>query len=144
MAMPPQVDVCDEGETSCDKPEPQWAPGVLTGAGNYRGTALAVCVQAAGNTCSFDGTAHAGGAIGRLSLGPSAAPGTGPREVMVWCASSNVFAEGAEPQQALRVSFTNGDHEKVPVGMGWWDVTPDQVGTGAGQTPLDTSHLTPC
>jgi hypothetical protein len=144
MTLPPQVDVCDPGEASCTAPDPAWALGNLTGAGNYRGTTLAVCAQAVGNTCSFDGTGYAGGAIGRLALGPSGAPGTAPRQVMVWCKTSDVFATGAPAQPALRVSFTNDDHVEVPIGYGWWDVTPDQVGTGTGQTPVDISLLMTC
>jgi hypothetical protein len=44
----------------------------------------------------------------------------------------------------LRVSFTNAEHAEEHLGYGWWDVTPDQVGTGNGTTPLDTGPLTAC
>jgi hypothetical protein len=44
----------------------------------------------------------------------------------------------------LRVSFTNADPTDSVLGYGWWDVTPDQVGTGAGQTLLDPGPLQPC
>ncbi|HEY6797594.1 MAG TPA: hypothetical protein VI248_23210 [Kineosporiaceae bacterium] len=58
--------------------------------------------------------------------------------------TADVFADGAAARPALRVSFTNADHDEVPVGTGWWDVTPDQVGTGTGQTPVDTDQLATC
>jgi hypothetical protein len=144
MTLPPQTVVCDPGEASCTTPDPTWTVGNLTGAGNYRGTALAVCAQATGNNCSLDGTAYAGGAIGRLPLGTSQAPGTVPRQVMVWCRTSDVFTSGAPAQPALRVSFTNNDGATVPLGYGWWDVTPDQVGAGSGRTPVDTSQFATC
>lgn len=142
MTQPPRTDACEPGETGCTLPGPRWARSTLMGSGNYRGTALAVCAQAAGNTCSFNGTTYPGGAIGRLSLGPTKAPGTGPRQAMVWCKTSAVFTEGTPARDALRVSFTNADPSEVPVGMGWWDVTPDQVGTG--NTPVDPNQFATC
>jgi hypothetical protein len=144
MTMPPQGDVCEPGDGSCSLPTPTWVQGELTGAGTYRGTALAVCAPAEGNSCSFAGTAYARGAIARPELGPSQAPRTAPRQVMVWCATSAVFAQGTTARPALRISFTNADRAEVPVGMGWWDVTPDQVSTGAGQSPVDPGRFNPC
>ena len=144
MTMPPQVEVCDEGETSCAIPDPTWASESLMGAGNYRGTASAVCVQGKGNGCSFDGKEYAGGSVARLPLGPKGMPGTAPRRVAVWCRSSNVFAAGTSARPALRVTFTNDEHEEVPIGMGWWDVTPDQVGAGTGQIPVNNDLLSAC
>jgi hypothetical protein len=144
MTLPPQPDVCDEGEPSCTLPDPTWLRAALPGSGNYRGTALARCADAAGSTCSFDGTAYAKGAIGRLSLGPSRAPGTAPRSVMVWCETTAVFADDTSPRPALRVSFTNADHEPSPDGRGWWDVTPDQVTTADGKTPVNDTRFATC
>ncbi|HEY6793086.1 MAG TPA: hypothetical protein VI248_00210 [Kineosporiaceae bacterium] len=67
MTQPPRTGACQPGETGCTLPGPRWARSTLMGSGNYRGTALAVCAQAAGNTCSFNGTTYPGRAIGRLS-----------------------------------------------------------------------------
>jgi hypothetical protein len=144
MTMPPPVDVCDPGEGSCRLPEPTWVQADVTGAGNYRGTALAVCAPAAGDSCSFAGTAYARGAVARLELGPSQAPGTAPRQVMVWCTTSAVFADGAPARPAWRISFTNADPAEVPVGFGWWDVTPDQVRLDAGQPAVGPDRFIPC
>lgn len=144
MTEPPHVDVCDPGDTSCTLPDPKWAEGAVLGSGTYRGTALAVCAQVSGNSCSFDGTAYEGGKIGRLELGPSTAPGTTPRRVMIWCQSSAVFGEGAAAQPALQVSFTNADGVEAPVGYGWWNVTPDQVGVGADLAAADLSQFATC
>jgi hypothetical protein len=66
----------------------------------------------------------------------------GTREVMVRYRTSAVPA-GAPAQPALRVSFTTADND-TPVGMGWWGVTPDQVGTGSGQTPTGTNRFATC
>jgi hypothetical protein len=143
MTPPPQVD-CASGAPSCPASDAPWLLGSLPGWGTYRGTALAVCAQVAGNSCSFDGTAHSGGAIARLPLGPSAAPGTAPREVMIWCRTSGVFAAGAPARPALRVSFTNGEADEDPVGMGWWDLTPDQLAADTGRTPVDISRFGSC
>lgn len=146
MTLPPQTDLCDPGMTSCTSPVLRWARGVLLGAGNYRGTALARCVAVERNGCSFDGVAAAAGTSARMRLGPSSAPNApGTREVMVWCTADAAFPEAGSPTRpVLRVSFTNADPQKSPIGYGWWDVTPDQVGTGTGRTLLDTSRLTPC
>jgi hypothetical protein len=144
MSLPPQMEMCEPGQTSCTAPAPTWAPGSLLGSGNNRGTVQAVCAAAAGNDCSFKGTAYAGGAIARLQLGPSKAPGTGPRQVMVWCKTSSAFSQGGPLYPALRVSFTNADQDEVPIGMGWWDVMTDQVGTGAGQTLVDADLFATC
>jgi hypothetical protein len=144
MTSPPQVDVCDMGETSCAEPDLHWVLAALPGSGNYRGTALAVCAQASGNACSFNGTTYAGGEIGRLPLGLSDASGMGPRQVMVWCTSSGVFAPDSPARPALRISFTNDDHAEVPVGTGWWDVTPDQVDSATGKISPDIARLAAC
>jgi hypothetical protein len=146
MTLPPQTDRCDPGMTSCAVSEPTWVRGVLLGSGNYRGTALARCASAGGDGCSFDGVASAAGASARMQLGSSAAPSApGTREVMVWCKTDTAFPDADSPtRQVLRVSFTNGDPHESPLGYGWWDVTPDQVGTGTGQTLVDTGPLTPC
>jgi hypothetical protein len=143
MSLPPQTNACDESDASCTPPT--WAIGTLLGSGNYRGTALAVCAQATEDVCSFDGTTYASGAIKRLPLGPLATPtATGTREVMVWCRANAVFTESSPARPALRVSFTNADQHEVPAGMGWWDVTPDQVGTGSGQTLVDPGQFATC
>jgi hypothetical protein len=142
MTMPPPTNVCEPEDTACTLPAPLWEKSTLMGSGNYRGTAQAVCAQATGNTCTFNGTTYPGGTIARLELGPTSAPTTGPRDVMVWCTTSAVFAKGASARPALRVSFTNSGHSDVPRGMGWWDVTPDQVGTG--NLPIDPSHFAAC
>jgi hypothetical protein len=143
MTLPPQTNTCAESDTSCSPPT--WATAFLLGSGNYRGTALAVCAPDSDNSCSFGGTLYAGGTIGRLLLGPSTAPtAMGTREVMVWCKTSAVFTAGAAARPALRVSFTNADHVEASVGRGWWDVTPDQVGTGAGQTLVDPDQFATC
>jgi hypothetical protein len=39
---------------------------------------------------------------------------------------------------------TGDDHAEVPVGTGWWDVTPDQVGSATGKTSLDIASLATC
>jgi hypothetical protein len=146
MTLPPQTDHCDPGMTSCSVSEPTWMRGVLLGAGNYRGTALARCASSGSNSCSFDGVASADGASVRMPLGPSSAPtAAGTREVMVWCKTSSHFPDGSSPiQPVLRVSFTNQDTKESPDGYGWWDVTPDQIGTGTGQTLVSTDSLAPC
>jgi hypothetical protein len=146
MTMPPQADVCEPGITSCTGSQPTWAQGVLTGAGNYRGTALARCATAETNTCSFNGLATAAGASARMALGPSSAPSApGVRRVMVWCKTTTAFPDPTSPTRpVLRVSFTNADPNDSPIGYGWWDVTPDQVGSGTGRTLLDTSQVSPC
>jgi hypothetical protein len=64
---------------------------------------------------------------------------------MVWCKTSTAFPDASSPTRpVLRVSFTNGDPQESPLGYGWWDVTPDQVGTGSGQVLVDTGRLAPC
>jgi hypothetical protein len=142
MTPPPPATLCEPEDTACTLPGPRWQRSILPGAGNYRGTALAACAQADGNTCTFAGTTYPSGTIAHLPLGPKGAPGTTPREVMVWCSTSSVFAEGSSARPALRVSFTNGDDNDVPVAQGWWDLTPDQVSTGT--TPLDPTQFTAC
>jgi hypothetical protein len=146
MTLPPQTDHCDPGMPSCTVAEPVWLQGVLLGAGNYRGTALARCASADTRSCSFDGAAYGTGASARIPLGPSSAPDTaGTRRVMIWCKTSVAFPDANSPaQQVLRVSFTNADPAESPLGYGWWDVSPGQVGTGAGQTPVDSSPLAAC
>jgi hypothetical protein len=146
MTMPPQTGVCEPGEKSCTSPGPHWVQAALLGSGNYRGTALARCATVTGNGCSFSGTASAPGASARMPLGPSSAPNApGTREVMVWCRTGTAFPDAGSPtRQVLRVSLTNADGVEVPVGMGWWDVTPDQVGTGTSQTPVDADQLAAC
>ncbi|HEY6796132.1 MAG TPA: trypsin-like peptidase domain-containing protein [Kineosporiaceae bacterium] len=144
MSMPPQLGVCDPGHASCTTPGPHFVPAAVLGSGNYRGTALARCASAPGNGCSFDGTRYAAGGIARMRLGPSSgAPG--PRGVVVWCTTTTVFPGDGDPaRHVLRISFTNADDVQGPVGMGWWDVTPDQLGTGANQSPVDTGQLATC
>jgi hypothetical protein len=36
------------------------------------------------------------------------------------------------------------DAVEAPLGMGWWDVTPDQVNTGTSQIPMDTAQFATC
>jgi hypothetical protein len=144
MSTPPQPAVeCDEDQECAT---PVWARAVLMGAGNYRGTALMRCAVAGANTCSFGGAGHPAGASARLPLGSSASPAApGAREVVAWCQTTTAFPDQGSPAQpVLRVSFTNADPSDSPLGYGWWDVTPDQLGTGAGQTVLDTGALSPC
>jgi hypothetical protein len=140
MTLPPQ-DGCDTG-TTC--PQPVWEQGALLGAGNYRGTALARCATAANNTCTFGQTTYPTGTSTRIPLGPATAPGTAPRQVMIWCKTSTSLTPGDPARDALRISFTNADPQESPLGYGWWDITPDQLGTGNGNTPLDPSQFTPC
>jgi hypothetical protein len=142
MTLPPGMDPCPSG--GCTVSEPRWAVGFLSGSGQNRGTVQAVCVSTAGNSCSFNGTASAAGVIARLPLGTSKAPMTGPREVMVWCKATSAFVEGGPLFPVLRVSFTNAEHTEVPVGMGWWDVMTDQVGTGNGQAVVDPDQFATC
>jgi hypothetical protein len=146
MTAPPELDVCDPGQPSCNLPAPTWLRGVLSGAGNYRGTASLRCVQAAGTTCSYAGVPTTGGTSARLRLGPATAPtAQGTREVMVWCRTTTQFPDAGSPTQpVLRVSFTNAEHSTVQLGYGWWDITPDQVGTGSDTAPLDTTQLATC
>jgi Trypsin len=146
MSIPPPADDCEEEQrSSCSVPEPVWVPGVLLGSGNNRGTVLGVCEQEAGNDCSFDGTHYAAGRTARMALGTSVARSAlGTRQVLVWCRSSDAFTAGGPVQPVLRVSFTNADPVESPLGYGWWDVSPDQVGTGAGQTLVDQARLAPC
>jgi hypothetical protein len=61
---------------------------------------------------------------------------------MVWCKTTASLTPGDPTQQVLRISFTNADPQESPLGYGWWDITPDQAGTG--NTPLDPSHFTTC
>jgi hypothetical protein len=140
MTAPPQTDTCEPGETGCTFPGPRWALSTLTGAGNYRGTALAVCVPAPPEPCSFNTTTYSSGTITRLPLGPAGAPGTAPRHVMVWCKTTASLTPGGPATDALRISFTNAEHTQVPTGRGWWDITPDQLGTN----PIDPSQFTTC
>ncbi|HEY6794606.1 MAG TPA: trypsin-like serine protease [Kineosporiaceae bacterium] len=145
MTSPPPTSVCLPGMTSCTSPI--WEQGVLLGAGNYRGTALARCASVGSSGCSFKGTVYAGGASARMSLGPADAPlAPGTREVQVWCTTTTSFPDAASPARSVvRVSFTNAEHSTVQIGYGWWDVTPDQLGTSpTDQTPLDTSRLARC
>jgi Trypsin len=146
MSLPPQVAVCDVGAPTCTRSMPSWAQGVLLGAGNYRGTAQARCAAVTGNDCSFNGVPSAAGASARMALGPASAPSAlGTRDVMVWCRTSTPFPEPTSPtREVVLVSFTNGDPQESPLGYGWWDLTLDQVGTGNGQTLLDTGNLTAC
>jgi hypothetical protein len=150
MTPPPQTDLCDEGDEgqvcSGAMPDPVWARGVLLGSGNYRGTALGRCATAAGNRCSFDGVAVAAGASYRMRLGPSSAPDApGTRQVMAWCTTTAPFPDPDSPAQpVVRVSLTNADPRASPIGYGWWDVTPGQVGTGTGQTLVDAGQLASC
>jgi hypothetical protein len=146
MTMPPQVASCEPGETSCTSLGQRWLPASVLGTGNYRGTALARCAAAAGNACSFDGASYAPGVSARLPLGPSSAPAApGTRELLVWCTTDAAFPEAGSPvQTVLRASFTNADGTEEPAGMGWWDLTPGQLGTGTGRTPPDTGQLAAC
>jgi hypothetical protein len=145
MTPPPPATTCDPGP-QCPSSTPAWTRGILLGAGNYRGTALARCATAASNACAFNQVTYATGASARMPLGPSSAPtAMGTRQVMVWCKSTAPFPDATSPaQQVLRVSFTNADSSESPLGNGWWDVTAGQVGTGADQTLLDTSPLASC
>ncbi|HEY6794607.1 MAG TPA: trypsin-like serine protease [Kineosporiaceae bacterium] len=145
MTSPPPTSVCLPGMRSCTSPIGE--PGVLLGAGNYRGTALARCGSVGSSGCSFKGTVYAGGASARMSLGPATAPlAPGTREVQVWCATTTPFPEATSPARSVvRVSFTNAEHSTVQIGYGWWDVTPDQLGASpTDQSPLDTSRLAHC
>jgi hypothetical protein len=146
MTLPPEADVCDAGSPACAPSAPAWAPGVLLGAGNYRGTAMARCASAGNAACSFNGTAYAEGASARLLLGPASAPSApGTREVVVWCKTTTAFPDPGSPaRDVLRLSFTNAEHADVVIGYGWWDMTPDQVGTGTGQTLVNTGPLDTC
>jgi hypothetical protein len=143
MTVPPPIHNCGQSQTPCGT-DPAWVLGNLPGSGNYRGTALAVCARAPGNTCSFGEATYPGDAIERLALGPTGAPGTAPRQVMIWCKTRNVFAPGSPARPALRISFTNGDNDEVPEGKGWWDVTPDQVATGTDQIPAEIDQFSTC
>jgi hypothetical protein len=140
MTQPPHVDTCEPGETGCTFPGPRWALSTLTGAGNYRGTALAVCAPATPEPCTFNTTTYPAATTARLPLGPAQAPGTAPRQVMVWCRTTASLTPGTPTQQVLRISFTNAEHTQVPTGRGWWDITPDQLGTN----PIDPSQFTTC
>ncbi|HEY6794608.1 MAG TPA: trypsin-like serine protease [Kineosporiaceae bacterium] len=145
MTSPPPTPVCLPGMWSCTSPI--WEQGVLLGAGNYRGTALARCASAGSSGCSFNATAYAIGASARMSLGPATAPlAPGTREVQVWCTTTTPFPDATSPARSVvRVSFTNAEHSTVQIGYGWWDVTPDQLGTSpTDQSPLDTSRLAHC
>jgi hypothetical protein len=146
MTLPPQTDRCDPGMTSCTGSEPTWPRGVLAGSGTYRGVALARCAVAAGSRCSVGEVSHAGGASVRIPLGTVAVPtAPGTREVLVWCKTETAFPAAGSPTRAvLRVSFTNADPDESPDGYGWWDLTPDQVGTGSGNALVDTGSLARC
>ena len=74
-------------------------------------------------------------APGQVQVGPG-------REVMAWCKTTDALTVGGAPQQVLRVSFTNAERHEVPVGRGWWDVSPDQVTTAQG--PVDTTPFATC
>jgi hypothetical protein len=63
---------------------------------------------------------------------------------MVWCTTSAVFADGAAARPAWRISFTNADRAEVPVGSGWWDVTPDQVSLDASGPVADPDRFLRC
>jgi hypothetical protein len=146
MTLPPQTGSCVPHLGSCTTTPPTWGQGVLLGAGNFRGTAQARCATAPHNTCSFDGVTTAPGASTRMRLGTTTAPSApGTREVIAWCQTTTPFPDATSPtRQVLRVSFTNADPDDTPTGYGWWDITPDQVGTGNGQTLLDPGPLAPC
>jgi Trypsin len=146
MTLPPQTSSCVPHLGSCTTTPPTRAQGVLLGAGNFRGTAQARCATAAHNTCSFDGVTTAPGASTRMRLGTTTAPSApGTRDVIAWCQTTTPFPDATSPtRQVLRVSFTNADPDDTPTGYGWWDITPDQVGTGNGQTLLDPGPLAPC
>ncbi|HEY6795926.1 MAG TPA: trypsin-like serine protease [Kineosporiaceae bacterium] len=146
MTLPPQSGPCAAVTAPCAGRGPGWKLGVLLGAGNYRGTALVRCASSGSEACSFQGVAPAAGVSARLGLGPVSAPlSPGTRQVMVWCRTTTAFPDAGSPARpVLRVSFTNADPADTPAGYGWWDVTPDQVGTGTGQTPLDPGPLQPC
>jgi hypothetical protein len=147
MTLPPQTGLCP-ATGSCVDSDPGWKAGVLLGAGNYRGTALARCATATGNTCSFDDVPTPPGASARLPLGPASAPtAPGTRQVMAWCKTTTPFPDtsSAFPQTVLRISLTNADPSEVQPGYGWWDVTPGQVGTGhSANGQLDTTTLPAC
>ena len=145
MSLPPPTDICEDSQPSCPVPDPVWLPGVLLGSGNHRGTVLGICVKATGNTCSFNGTSYPGGSTARIPLGPLTAPtAPGTRKVLVWCKSTGAFTSGGPAQSVLRVSFTNTDPTAAPLGYGWWDVLPGQVGTGTGTTLVNPARLTTC
>jgi hypothetical protein len=145
MSLPPPADVCEESQASCPFPDPVWVPGALLGSGNNRGTALGICAQATGNDCSFNGTTYPRGSTARMPLGPLTAPAApGTRQVLAWCKSTGTFTPGGPSQPVLRVSFTNTDPADAPLGYGWWDVLPDQAGTGTGQTLVDPAQLATC
>ncbi|HEY6797185.1 MAG TPA: trypsin-like serine protease, partial [Kineosporiaceae bacterium] len=115
MTSPPPTPVCLPGMRSCTSPI--WEQGVLLGAGNYRGTALARCASAGGSACSFKATTYAGGASARMSLGSADAPSApGTREVQVWCTTTTSFPDAASPARSVvRVSFTNAEHSTVQI-----------------------------
>lgn len=144
MTLPPQTRSCTPAAASCLVSDPGWRQGVILGAGNHRGTALARC--AATDACSFDGTPYPAGARARMRLGSASAPDApGTRQVMVWCKTTTAFPDPTSPTQpVLRVSFTNAEPDGTLLGYGWWDVTPDQIGTGTDKAPLDTGGLAPC
>jgi hypothetical protein len=146
MTLPPQTSSCVPHLGSCTATPPTWGHGVLLGAGNFRGTAQARCATTSHDTCSFDGITTAPGASTRMRLGTTTAPSApGTREVIAWCQTTTPFPDTTSPtRQVLRVSFTNADPDETPTGYGWWDVTPDQVGTGNGRTLLPPGPLAPC
>lgn len=127
-------------------PEGTWLPRLAAQAPGVFDWSRLYGWGSAGNGCSFDSADYATGTSLRMRLGPSSAPeAAGTRHVMVWCKTTTAFPDPDSPSQpVLRVSLTNADGIEVPVGMGWWDVTPDQVGTGSGQTLVDTDRLATC
>ena len=95
----------------------------------------ATCPSGDGNSCSFNGSLYATGTPGQVKVGSG-------RQVMVWCKTTGALTVGAAPQPVLRVSFTNAEHDRGPIGHGWWDVPPGQVAAASG--PVDTAPFTTC
>ena len=135
MTAPPQVDVCDEGDSNCSLPDPVWRAATLTALSGRDGVVSVACAGGEGNSCSFDGSLFAAGVAGRVKVGSG-------RQVMVWCKTTAVLTVGSRPQPALRVSFTNAEHDEGPIGHGWWDVSPGQVTVGNG--PVDAAPFATC
>ena len=135
MTAPPQPDVCDEGDSNCSLPDPVWRAATLTALSGRDGVVSVACAGGEGNSCSFDGSLFAAGVAGRVKVGSG-------RQVMVWCKTTAVLTVGSRPQPALRVSFTNAEHDEGPIGHGWWDVSPGQVTVGNG--PVDAAPFATC
>lgn len=128
MSLPPQ-----NGTTA------DWVVGNLRGAGNNRGTEEAVC---ASPSCSFDDRPVDNGSLARLPMATSDGA-YAVRQVIVWCAST-APVPGAVGNRTVRVSFTNLDPFPTDIGVGWWDVLPEEVGRGSTSTAIDRDALPAC